>query len=103
MAPRGVAIRGRSIVGLVLVGFVLVASAVVWRRSYGITESRSITDLDRQLAALEADRARLEGAIRDGSGRARIGPIAEQKLGMRVPADTQVVILQRRRQTDDTP
>ena len=87
--------RGRSLVGIVLVGFVVMASAVIWRRSFGITESRTLTDLDRRYAALEAERARLEGAIRDLSGRGKLGPVAEKKLGMKVPADTQVVILKR--------
>jgi hypothetical protein len=39
---------------------------------------------------------RLEAEIRDASSRAQLIPIAEAKLGMHVPADTQVVILPRR-------
>ncbi|HEY8312255.1 MAG TPA: hypothetical protein VIG47_16935 [Gemmatimonadaceae bacterium] len=72
-----------------LIGFVLVASAVIWRRSYGITQARRIADLDRHLVQLEAERQRLSALIRDESSRTQLGPIVQQ-LGMRVPDDRQV-------------
>lgn len=86
--------RGRSIMAALLVGFVVVASAVIWRRSYGIVQGRRLADLDRQLVQLEADRARLAGQIRDESSRAKLWPIAE-RLGMRVPDDRQVRFIHR--------
>jgi cell division protein FtsL len=86
--------RGRSILFALLTGFVVVASAVIWRRSFGITQSRRIADLDRQIVQLEAERARLAGLIRDESSRSRLGPVVE-RLGMRVPDDRQVRILSR--------
>lgn len=92
--------RGRSIVLILLVSFVLVAAAVIGRRSYGYTEARSVTALDRQLSALQAERTRLAGAIRDESGRSKLGPLAEQRLGMKVPADTQVVLIRRHQRVD---
>jgi len=79
----------------VLVTFVLVASAVVWRRSRGIALARELRDLSRRRAQLLAQRAALESEVRVAASRARIGPVAEQRLGMRVPADTQVVIVHR--------
>ena len=93
MANRRVARRGRSWVALALVGFVLVAAGVILRRSYGITEARAMRDLDRRRAQLTAERAQLESDIRDLSSRARLGPVAEQRLNMHVPHDSQVVIL----------
>jgi hypothetical protein len=33
--------------------------------------------------------------VRQAAGRGRIGGVAEQRLGMRVPADTQVILLAR--------
>lgn len=86
--------RGRSIVAALLVGFVVVASAVIWRRTYGITQARRLAMLDRQLVQLEADRARLAGLIRDESSRAQLWSVA-QRLGMRVPDDRQVRFIHR--------
>ncbi len=77
-----------------LIGFVIVASAVIWRRSYGITQARRIADLDRQLVQLEAERQRLSALIRDESSRTQLGPIVQQ-LGMRVPDDRQVRMVTR--------
>ena len=93
MAKRKVARRGRSRIALALVGFVLVAAGVILRRSYGITEARAMRDLDRRRAQLLAERAQLESDIRDLSSRVRLGAIAEQRLNMHVPHDSQVIIL----------
>ncbi len=87
--------RGRSLVALALIGFLLVAGVVVWRRTVGVAESREIAALQKRVVELEAQKARLEGDIRDLSSRGRLAPIAEQRLGMRVPNDTLVVILPR--------
>ena len=87
--------RGRSIVALVLVGFVLVAVGVIWRRSYGFSRERGIAVLEQKRTQLEGERARLELEIRDLSSRARLAPIAEQRLGMRIPSDSQVIDIRR--------
>lgn len=88
-------LRGRSLVALALLGFLLVAGLVVWRRTVGVAESREIAALQKRAVELEAQRARLEGDIRDLASRGRLAPIAERRLGMRVPNDTHVVILPR--------
>lgn len=88
--------RGRSVILLSLVTLVVVGWTIIWRRSYGYTESTVVRAMERNLAALAAERVKLEGDIRDASSRARLGAVAEHKLGMRVPADTQVVIMPRR-------
>ena len=77
---------------LLLVGFVLVAVGVIWRRTYGVAQSRELTQLDRRRLDLLAQRTRLESDIRDLSSRARLAPIAEQRLCMHVPTDSQVGI-----------
>jgi len=82
-------------VAIVLVAFVLVAAAVVWRRSYGIAQSRQIRLLDRDRTQLVALRAKLESDIRTLAGRGTLAPVAEQRLRMHVPHDSQVVIIQR--------
>lgn len=87
--------RGRPIVALLLVGFVLVATGVIWRRSFGIAQSRELRELDKQRLELEAQKARLQGEIRDLSSRGKLAPIAEQRLNMHIPTPEQQIILQR--------
>ena len=80
---------------MLLVGFLLVATGVIARRTFGISQSRSLRALERQRDATDAARLKLESEIRDASSRARLVPIAEQRLHMYVPPDSQVIILQR--------
>ncbi|MBX3133251.1 MAG: cell division protein FtsL [Gemmatimonadaceae bacterium] len=87
--------RGRSIIFLALIGFFVVATGVIWRRSLGIAQARQLRELEERRTALEAQEAALEGAIRDASSRARLAPIAEEKLGMRVPPESLVIIIPR--------
>jgi cell division protein FtsL len=89
----------RAVVAAVLLSFVLVATGVIWRRSYGIREQRAIRDLERQRDALEAERVRLTGEIRDSSSLARLAPIL-QRMNMHVPADSTVITLPRPRPHD---
>ncbi len=89
--------RGRVVVALALVTFVLVGSAVIWRRLTGIENARELRALGARRAQLVAERAALEGAVRTAAARAPIEAAAERRLGMRVPADTQSVILTRPR------
>jgi uncharacterized protein YlxW (UPF0749 family) len=103
MAKRGVALRGRWIVAAVLVGFVITTAAVIARRSYGDAEARKTSAMESHLRELRNERVRLEGEIRDASSAVKLVPIAERRLGMHVPADTQVVILPRRVGHGGTP
>ena len=68
---------------------------VILRRSYGIAAARELLELDARRASLVAERLRLEGEVRAASSRAALQPIAEQRLRMRIPADSQVIILPR--------
>ena len=90
---KGRAGRGRGFVALGLLAFVLVAVGVIWRRSYGFEQARALRDLDRQRLQLEAQRSALLGEIRTMSSREKLQPIAQGRLGMRVPSDSQVVLL----------
>ena len=101
MAKRRVSGRGRSRVALLLLGFVLVSTVVIWRRTAGIQRSRELRDLERARGDLLAERARLERDIRDASSRARLVPLAERRLGMHLPADSEIVYLVHPR--DDRP
>jgi len=96
MAKRRVGVRGRWIVAAILVGFVLTTAAVIARRSYGDEQARQMSAVEAKLRQLRNERVRLDAEIRDASSRIQLIPIAEARLGMHVPADTQVVILPRR-------
>jgi cell division protein FtsL len=88
-------VRGRSVVAIALVGFVLLATGVIWRRSIGTARAREQQLLEQQRAALEAERAKLKGDIRDASSRAKLARLAEERLNMHVPNDSQVIFLKR--------
>lgn len=102
MAKRGVK-RGRWIVAGVLIAFVIVSAAVIARRSYGYQEGLELTALERRKASLESERVRLDQEIRDASSRSRLLPIAERRLGMRMPPEAQIIVLERRPESDGSP
>lgn len=85
----------RSLIAIVLVGFVLMATGVIARRVLGVAAATDIRRLRQRREALEADRIRLEGVIREASSRARLQPIAEQRLNMHIPSPDQQVLLPR--------
>lgn len=87
--------------GLLLLAFLVISGGVILRRTAGIAAARELLELDARRAALVAERLRLEGDIRAAGSRTRLQPIAEQRLQMRVPSDSQVVILPRA--AHDTP
>ena len=93
-APKG-SRGGVSLFLFALFGLLIVATGVVSRRIFGIGQSQAIRAKELQRDALDADRVKLETEIRDASSRARLGPIAEKRLHMYVPADSQVIILKR--------
>ena len=101
MAKRGVK-RGRWIVAGGLIAFVLISAAVVTRRSYGYREGLELTALQRRKANLESERVRLDQEIRNASSRARLLPVAE-RLGMHMPSEAQMVVLERPKRTGATP
>ena len=101
---RKVAASGRLRFALVLLAFVAIASMVVLRRTAGIGAARELQAMETRRSSLVAERRRLESDIRLASGRARLQPIAESRLGMRVPPEDQVVYLTRRsRGADERP
>lgn len=98
-APRrgsgkpGMGVRTRVII--VLLGFVVVAIGVIARRTFGINVATELRKLENQRDAMAAARLKAEAEIRDASSRARLVPIAEKRLHMYVPSDSQVIILPR--------
>ncbi len=92
---RGARPGTRSLIALVLVGFVLMATGVIARRVLGVAAETTISRLRQRRNGLEAERIRLEGVIREASSRARLQPIAEQRLNMHIPSPDQQVLLAR--------
>ena len=84
MAKGRVAARRRSAIAVLLVGFVLVATGVIARRALGVRQQTEIRKLQLRRDSLQQERIRLEGVIREASSRARLQPIAEQRLNMRL-------------------
>lgn len=101
MAKGRVGGRGRGSfvsrfrIPLLLLGFLVIALGVILRRSVGIAAERELQQLDARRTSLVADRLRVEGEIRAAASRAKLQPIAEQRLNMHVPSDSQVVIITR--------
>lgn len=60
-----------------------------------MAQADTLRELEERRAALAAQEAALEGAIRDASSRAKLAPIAEQQLGMRIPPESLVIIIPR--------
>ena len=92
--------RGRSVVALTLFGFVLVATSVIWRRTFGLSQSRMVQQLERQRADLRAQRSQLQRDIRTAASRDKLTPLVEQRLRLRMPSDSQVIVIER---TDAPP
>ena len=88
--------RGRSVVALTLFGFVLVATSVIWRRTFGISQSRVLQQLERQRTDLQGQRKRLEREIREAVTRTNLTPLVEQRLHLRMPSDSQVIVIERK-------
>jgi cell division protein FtsL len=83
------------VVALTLLGFVLVATSVIWRRTFGLSQTRQVQQLERERSDLQARRGQLQREIRDAASRERIAPIAGQRLRMRMPSDSQVIVIER--------
>ena len=88
--------RGRSVVALTLFGFVLVATSVIWRRTFGQSQSRIVQQLQSQRSELQAQRAQLQREIREAASREKLTPLVEQRLRLRMPSDSQVIVIERK-------
>jgi cell division protein FtsL len=84
------------VVALTLLGFVLVATSVIWRRTFALSQTRQVQALERQRSDLVARRAQLRREIRDAASRERLAPLVGQRLRMRMPSDSQVIVIERR-------
>ncbi len=85
--------RGRGWVALWLLSFLGVLMWVVARQTAAHVTATELQRVQDQRSALEARKAELLRRIREAGSRAVLVPRAES-LGLRLPADSEIVILQ---------
>jgi cell division protein FtsL len=69
-------------------------SLVVWRQSRALEELRGLDGARSTRAVLQAERSELQREIHRLESRPRIVAVAGERLGLRVPAATEITILQ---------
>lgn len=87
-------LKGRHWVALWLAGFLAVAAAVVWRQTEALATASELKTLEGTRGALETTRSGASAAVRRARSRAVLVPLAESRLGLRLPQDSEIVILQ---------
>lgn len=87
------ALRGRHWAAV----WLLLALATLWlvaaRQTAALQSARALADARATRAQLEGRKADLERRIRAAQGRAVLLPRAQQQLGLRLPADSEIVLL----------
>jgi hypothetical protein len=86
-------LKGRHWIAVWLLAFLAVTWLVYARQTAAIRDARALAELRGRHANLEGHRADLERRIRAAEGRAVLVPRAQQKLGLRLPADTEIILL----------
>ena len=86
--------NGAIRIGLACVLLFASMSLVVWRQSRALEALRALDSARAERALLQAERAELQREIQHLESRARIVAVAGEELGLRVPAATEIVILQ---------
>jgi cell division protein FtsL len=87
--------RRRARLGWVLYAAVLVAAlaSVVWRQTVGLERFRELETVREEVAVAEAERDELTTRILELQRRDRIARYAQERLGMHVARDEEVVML----------
>ncbi len=93
-------LRGRFWLGFWLVFFLVVSLTVVARQRSALATAATLRALRAERLALEATRAEYERRIREGQSRKVLIPLAETRLQLRLPTDSEYVILRLRPPTD---
>ena len=86
-------IKGRHWVALWLLAFLGAAWIVIARQTRAIRTARALAAAREERAALEGRRADLERRIRITESRGVLVRRARDQLGMRLPADTEIILL----------
>lgn len=86
-------LKGRHWVAVWLVAFLAVAWVVYARQTAAIRDARALAEIRERRVNLEGHRADLERRIRAAESRAVLVPRAQARLGLRLPADTEIILL----------
>lgn len=84
------AFLGRAFLVLVLAGSL---TSVVWRQTEGVARQRELTRIQNETSIAEAERVEWANRIQALQTRARITRVAQQRLGLHVARDDEVVLL----------
>jgi biotin operon repressor len=87
-------LRGRHWVALWLAAFLAAALLVVWRQSAALAAARELQALQKARGALEVSRSAVITDIHRARSRGVLVPLAERQLGLRLPQDSEITILQ---------
>lgn len=87
------ALKGRHWAALWLVAFLGAAWIVIARQTSAIRSARALAASREEQAQLEGHRIDLERRIRAAQSRAVLVRRARDQLGMRLPADTEIILL----------
>lgn len=89
--------RLRTVAGTVLAVSLLVGalSLVTWRQARVREVLAELDDLRREISLVEAERGELEERIRFLESRGRVVPAARERLGMKTPSSSEIVLLNR--------
>ncbi|HEU4884814.1 MAG TPA: hypothetical protein VFT45_21330 [Longimicrobium sp.] len=87
--------RRRAFFGRVLFILAVAASliSVVWRQTEGVARQRELTRIQNETSIAEAERVEWANRIQALQTRARITRVAQQRLGLHVARDDEVILL----------
>jgi hypothetical protein len=86
------AVKGRHWIAFWLVALLAALWAVIARQTAALNAARALTEQREERAALEGRRSELDRRVRNAQSRAVLLPRA-QRLGLRLPADTEIILL----------
>lgn len=87
--------KGRHWIVLWLAAFLLVALVVVRRQTQALALARDLETLRTARGALEVSEASLKADVDRARSRAVLVPLAQRRLGLRLPHDSEITILKR--------
>jgi cell division protein FtsL len=87
--------RRRAFLGRVFFVLAVAGSlaSVVWRQTEGVARQRELTRIQNETSIAEAERVEWANRIQALQTRARITRVAQQRLGLHVARDDEVVLL----------
>ncbi len=86
-------LAGTSMVALAFAALLASLSLVAWRQARALESLERLDTARRELTLSRAELADLESRVRILESRGRVVPEARERLGMRMPHASQIVIL----------